>query len=266
MEGDELLGDLGRRAHRVALSPDRLRAPVAVVRTATGGDEVEREATVGVGPCRPVGVDVDEIACRRSEHVRVPLDRAFGGADDLAVDQECEPVDVDQRPLRVGAEPAGHHLAHRVLGLAEETGVGTGGQVHLGVIGDIGAADRDSAAGGERHPHHRHGCFAHAREAHLRQEVEVVLVQHHHRRPVPLEALGEGRFVLGEHRVEHGHVEPVEAQHGGCVQRVERRVWPHLGVLLGVEPQEVRVSEEDGLIVDGQLSITGGSVSGLNWS
>ncbi len=253
VQHDELVGHLGRRPHRVALPPDGLGAPVAVVRATAGRHHVEREPAVGLGPRLAVGLDVDQVAGRRTEHIGVALDRALRRAGDLVADPDGQALHIVEARVGFGAEPPRHHLTHRVLAFAHHARMGAGGEVHLGVVGDIGSAHGDLAAGSERHAHHGERCLAHAREAHLRQEVEVVLVQDHHRRPMLGQAGSELRLVLGQHRVEDGDVEPVVAQHRRSVQRVQRRVRAHLRVLLRIEPQEVRVRKENGLTSDSKV-------------
>src|SRR5438093_12269398 len=60
-----------RGTEMVTLPIDRLGTPVAVIRTAAAGDHVEREISVGLPPCAPIRLDIDEVPGRRGKAVQV---------------------------------------------------------------------------------------------------------------------------------------------------------------------------------------------------
>ena len=65
--GDHILGI----ARVVALAPDGLGAPVAVVGTTAGGDHVHRVVTVAGEPDLPIAVHVDQVPGWEGQSVQV---------------------------------------------------------------------------------------------------------------------------------------------------------------------------------------------------
>ena len=144
VELDELARGVARRAHGVALTPDGLGAPVAVIRAAARRHHVEREPTVMLLPQGPVGVDVDEIPRRSPEHVRVPFDGPMGPLHLQAIVQRRHPGDIREGAVRIVGQPLVDDLAHRVFAFAEQARRGSGRKVQVGVVGDVGTAHRDA--------------------------------------------------------------------------------------------------------------------------
>ncbi len=122
-----------------------------------------------------------------------------------------------------------------MIWLADEGGVGATAQVELGVVADIGAAHHNDGAVLAGHADHGAGGLTHAGEAHLAQEVEVILVERHNARPVLLQGCGELMLARGQHGVEERHLVACRAQVARRVERGQGRVGAHLLHLLGVE-------------------------------
>ena len=97
-----------------------------------------------------------------------------------------------------------------------------------------------------RHAQHLAGGAPHAPQAHLAQEVVVVLVEQHELRLQHVELALEAREVVREHRVEQGHLVPGLPEHRRDLQCRERRIWLGARLLLAVEAQEIRVADQDG--------------------
>ena len=118
-------------------------------------------------------------------------------------------------------------------------------EVDVGVIARIGTGDDN------RHPprlgrlRHRQRRLAHAQQAHLAQVVEAVLVNHGDARAMVIKR--RDPFGLGrrEHRVEHRHLIAARARGRGCIERAERRVRLLRVPELGVEPEEICLSEKN---------------------
>jgi hypothetical protein len=80
----------------------------------------------------------------------------------------------------------------------QHSGPGIG--VDLGPVGRIRSVHQHGKAGSSSFPDHSQGVLAVLRQAHLRQEIEVVLDDRHQLRPMPLERFREAR----ERRLERG--------------------------------------------------------------
>ena len=190
---------------------------------------------MGADPRPPVGVDVDQVARWHAEHVGValigPLRRAL---DPVVARPRRQGETGDVGGPRVVGRPSGEpvdDLAHGVVALADHRRPRARGQVPLRVVGHVGPGHDHVGAGAEGIGDHGKGRGAHARQAHLRQEVEVVLVEHDHGGTVLGEGLGEAVLAFGQHGVEQGEPVAGVAQARRHVQRGQGRVRPHLARL-----------------------------------
>ena len=154
-------------------------------------------------------------------------------------------------PAEPPADPKGWLVTRDQAGksrqpFTQQGHVGAGAQVGLGCIGDVRAGDDDARTARPCAHHHGAGRRAHRGEAHLREEVVVVLVQHHDLWC----GGGEAPLVLGpavgEHGVVEAHTMAACAQQGSHLQRRERRVRLGAFQLLGVEVDGVRMTDENG--------------------
>jgi hypothetical protein len=201
-------------------------------------------------PCRPVRRRVDEVPGRQGKGVEVleegPRRRAADGLRAVeagpAVEREAAHGVEGRRGV---GRPERGELGHRVLGFAEDHGIGAGREVCSGVVGRVGAVHGHAAPARPGGGGHRESRLAAARRAHLRQEVEVVLENADDPRARGVERPHELALAFGKHRVEEHDVETARPEDGRREERRERRIGLHLSQLLRVVREEVGVGEED---------------------
>ncbi len=135
----------------------------------------------------------------------------------------------------LAAGQAVEQFGQGLLALAEDDGIGPGGEVLLLVVGGIGAGDDDVAATGLGRRDHAEGRLAHARQAHLAQVVEAILVDDGEAGAVGIKGRRPLVLALGEHAVEQRHIVPLRAQVRCGVEGAEGRVRHHGRPLFGIE-------------------------------
>ena len=133
LEPGDLFGDVRGGTHVVALTPDRLGAPVAVVRAAARGGHVHRViAMVGL-PDGAVAVDVDQVPGGEGQRVQILQVRTAGVDVELSVTRVGQPEDVLERGAGV-VEQDVEKIAQRLLALADQDVVCTSVKIGLGVV------------------------------------------------------------------------------------------------------------------------------------
>ncbi len=241
--GDDVVG----RARVVGVAVDRLRAPVAQVRTAAGGDHVQREVPVALLPEPAVALDVHQVPGRQRQQVQILEQWARAGLAQHPALPEHQARDVVHGGRRTGGGrvEARHQLAQRQLPLADDHVVGPGGEVDLRRVGGVVARHHHPRARGARLSGHRQRRLAHPAQAHLGEPVEDVVVDHHQRRPRALQRRHEPAHVVIQHRIEERHRLPARAQGGRRRDGRQRRVGLADRVLLAIEAQQMAVGKED---------------------
>ncbi len=110
LEPQQFVDDALGRSAGVALTVDRLRAPVAVVRTAPRRHQVHGVVAVRAPPQRPVSIDVDQIPRGHRQRVEIADDlAAWRAADGAAAVAQAEAAHLGQSGRRA---PAGEHVEH----------------------------------------------------------------------------------------------------------------------------------------------------------
>src|SRR3954469_1315265 len=118
-------------------------------------------------------------------------------------------------------------------------------EVDLGMVRHLRAGGEDRRPGRPCPPGHPAGRLAGMGEAHLVQEVELVLVKGDEARLVLVEERRELFLALGQHGVEESHRVAPAAQVARRVERAQGGVRAHLLDLLGIVLQEERMGEKD---------------------
>ena len=200
-------------------------------------------------PHRAVTLDVDQLEGR---HIGVlGADRQPGAAHELELARGVLVRDAGQAVrerqggrvhTRIGAFD---QRTERAQALAEQRHVGAGVEVRARPIGRIGAGDEHPRARAPTGPNHPKRGLAHPPEAHLRQEVEIVLVQEDEVGLHRLQLLLEFLRSVGQHCIEHGDPVSATPQRRRGLQRRERRIGLAALQLLMVEAQVVSVSDEN---------------------
>src|SRR5262249_37738857 len=152
-EPGDLFGDVGGRAYVVALAPDRLRAPVAVIRAAARSGHVHRVVAVVCVPDGAVAVDVDEVPGGEGQRVQVFQVRAARIDLRLAVARVGQAEDVLEGGVGVVQQHV-QEIAEGLFTLADQDIVGAGVEVGLGVVGGVRAGHDDGAATVSGHARH----------------------------------------------------------------------------------------------------------------
>ena len=109
------------------------------------------------------------------------------------------------------------------------------------MIGGVRAVDYNGQARFLSSLAHEKSQLAVAGEAHLGEEVEVVLAQRDHTRAMALQRLAESLVAVFEGAVEQRYFVAFPAQTGGGNQGLERRIRLHLARLLPIEVEMVAV-------------------------
>ena len=196
-------------------------------------------------PHRAVAFDVDQVPGGVADQPRVRRQRAEPGQLQLPIDQGGDTAEAGGPAvvgLRVALQPR-DQFGQGGDAFADQHGVRARGEEGIRMIGGVGAGDDHPGAAGACRGDHLAGRLAHAAQAHLGQEVEVVLVQHHHVRPGGLQGGFEILDAVGKHRVEQAHRVPHLPQQRGDLDRGERGIRLAALPLLRVEPQEVGVAD-----------------------
>ncbi len=119
-----------------------------------------------------------------------------------------------------------------------------GGGILLDMIDRVRSVNNHRAAAFTGHGGHPLCRLTHPGEAHLRQIVEVVIVDHQHARLMERQRRAKILLGAGKHAVEETDGEPALAGDCGRVQRPEGRIRHHCLPFLRIKPQEVGVGEE----------------------
>jgi hypothetical protein len=109
----------------------------------------------------------------------------------------------------------------------------------IGTAGDHFGARR---GGGIEHPVSH--C-AHARQAHLREKVEVVFVKGNQARAIEVQRLRKPLARILEHRIKQGHGEPVHPEQSCRIECSQRGIRLHFANLLRIVEEMVRVREQN---------------------
>jgi hypothetical protein len=212
-----------------------------------GADQVDAVEPVRARPRRAVALGVHEVPGGEGEDVGPALGRAGGRAAHAARIGR-----IGEREPRDAAGLAGPAPGERVdqldqgpVRLAEQGILDAVGEIELGVVGNVRAGGDDGGARGAGMGAHPPGRLAGVGQAHLGEEVEAVLEEHHEARPVAGERLLELVLPLGQRGVEQGHLVAVLPQVRGGVERPQGRIRLHLLDLLGIVAQEEGVAEKD---------------------
>jgi hypothetical protein len=131
---------------------------------------------------------------------------------------------------------ANEKLSERYLSLADDDEGGAGAKVRLGAIGGVVAGHNHRQSSGVSLPNDRNGGLAHARQAHLGEPVERIVVEHDDVRALAVERAPEAGRVDVEHRIVEGCRMAQRAYVRGGEERRERRVGLADRVLLRVMP------------------------------
>src|ERR1700730_1053507 len=129
--------------------------------------------------------------------------------------------------------------------LAEQRDICSGEEIRLRRIGDVGACRNHPGAAAVCGSDHLAGSPAHLAEAHLAEEVEVVLVEQYelgfHGAQLAVVVLD----AFGQHGIEQRHLVPRAPQYRGYLQCRERRIRFGALVLLLIETQKIGVANQD---------------------
>ncbi len=140
---------------------------------------------MGPGPGPAVGVQVEQVPGGQRQAVEIMDRAARAGGRQLARTRQ------DQARHSIGGPgtvfPKAHELGQGHLTFAQRNGIGAGGEIDGRVVGDVRSVHRDPAASRLRRRDHGQGAVPAVAGAHLGQEVEVVLHDHHDTGPMPVE-------------------------------------------------------------------------------
>ncbi len=193
-----------RIAALVVIAPDRFGAPVAAERTTARGGHVEAEIAVPLSPEPLIARHVDQVPGRQAAQARV---RRLCATMHVCCSSWADGDTCNAREPGVCIDDgiffdARHQFEQWCDAFADQHRMRAGSQKHIRVVGCIGAGDQHAAAGRARLRNHLAGRLAHAAQAHLGEEVEVVLVEHHQIRLRLLQGTGVVLHIVGQHRVE----------------------------------------------------------------
>ena len=242
LQKEHLFGHAPRGAKMIAVAVDRLRAPIAGIRTTPARYHVQREVAVRRNPGFPIGRRFDQIPGRKRQRIQVPHHISRWIDAKLACNRVAvsEPSDAARCFARIAQQMTGG-LQQRDLDFTQDHEIRAIANVLDNVIGSIGAVH-----------HHRQsrlfGRLAHgerqlaiASKAHLREEVEVILAQRYQTRPMLTQSLAERLIAVFERAVVQRHLEALAPQAGRSQKRLEGWIRLHLAHLLPVEVQMVAV-------------------------
>ena len=232
----------------VAVAPNRLGAPVAPVRAAAARNHVHRKIAVGRGPRRAVRRRVDQVPRRHRQRIQVRDRRAPRCVPQLA--RVRDPGTQSREAPSAGRVPPDSSSA-RLPRCASSTSPSS---TYAKPAARYSAARSDAsepltiagtpARRAVRAIHSRQ--FAIAQQAHLRQEIEIVLAHRHQPRPVALQRLFEPRSPDRlQRRVEERDLITFSPQTGRRQQRLQRRIRLHLAHLLAIAVEVIRMGEQD---------------------
>ncbi|MCW0462506.1 hypothetical protein NB717_003574 [Xanthomonas sacchari] len=248
LELGHLRGHVLRLAALVVIAPDRLGAPVAAERAAARGGHVQTEMALSLLPERAVARDIQQVPGRRHRQPRIRRPRADLRALELRQHRAGHLGEAGHPARRVDVrfrlQPR-HQVQQGRDAFADQHRVCTGRKERLRMVRGVGAGDDHPAAAGARLGDHPARGLAHPAQAHLGEEVEVVLVEHHQVRPLRADGVVVVLHALGQHRVEQRHLVSVLTQQCRHLQRGQRRVRLAAFPLLGVVAQEVGVADLD---------------------
>ena len=216
------------------VTEDGVAAPVALVRAAAGGDEVDRAHAVMRAPGVDVLRHVDRLAIGPRQRVDVVDLVAWVVVHDHAVLVAEHRAGDAVQSMRAAVAQDRQQLLERVLALAEHHDVGAALEVVVGIVGALRAAE-------DHRPAMEMGLLGDPDHIGPGHEVGV----HAERlRPGRGEA-GDERFAVAERGVERLDVEAGALEVGADVQQPQRRVGLHDLALLLVFPQEVAMSQQE---------------------
>jgi len=194
-------------AHQLHLTVavDGLRAPVALEGAAARGGHVQAEEALCALPDGPVGGQVDQVPGRQRERVQV----AQHGPPRVGSHRHLIAPGDARHVLRIGATgPVVHQLQLGRLGLSEHDGIGAVFEVELGMVGAVAAAHAHPCTGGMGQGDHALAGLAHHRQAHLREVVEPVVVDHHDVGPERIQLRSKLLGRASQGHVHHPHIVP----------------------------------------------------------
>ena len=159
------------------------------VRAAAGGHHVQREAAVSVHPGRAIGVDVDQVARRQAEHVGVTFDGPRGRSTRRHRRRGWRHRP-GRPPTRAGRPPARRATTSCIVCSASPRKQASAPAARYTSGWSVTSAPVDRPRGSRRARAMPIIVMAASRmrvQAHLREEVEVVLEQHDDLGPVVIE-------------------------------------------------------------------------------
>ena len=137
-------------------------------------------------PLPAVALHVDQVPGWERQGVQIADDRAAGGAQRSSITvSHRQPRNRLDRELGAAGQPV-EQLGEGNLALAHQHVLGAMVEVEVWMVAGVRATDYDGAPLGAGHLDHVAGGLLHARKAHLRQIVEVVLVDHREARSVAM--------------------------------------------------------------------------------
>ena len=186
-----------------------------------------------------VAIDVDEIPRRDRQRAQLLQQRARAGAADHAAIAEHQTGDAARRvQLR-------QQLAEGDLRLADGDEIGARAQIDLRRVRGVVTGHHDARARRARRRDHAQRRLPHPPQAHLREPVEDVVVDHDDVGPRARERRREPTRVVVEHRIVERDVVPERTQVRRRRDRRQRRIRFADRVLLAVEPQQMPVCKQD---------------------
>src|ERR1700733_3089496 len=114
-----------------------------------------------------------------------------------------------------------------------------------GAIGDVGSRRNDPGSGAPSRADHLAGSAAHRAQAHLAQEIEIVLVKQDQLGLLPMQQTIVLIDPIGQHRIEERYPVPLLSQEGNYLQCGQRRIGFGAQYLLLIETQVIRVANQD---------------------
>ena len=245
----QFVGHLHRAASPVREAVHGVRAPVALVGAAAGGDEVDAAGAMVSLPGIEVELVIDGFAIRPRQAVQVGNLGALGGAHDGAgLVAKRDAIHLVQA---VGAAPRERRdqLRERELAFTDDDDAGAGVEVFRGVVGALGAAEDHRPAMAPRRAHD----FEHRAARH-----EIGVDAH--------DATRRGREArrefgtLAKRAVENLHRKSGALQVCREIQQAERRIRLHDLPFLLIVGQEVAVGEQQ--VGHGRISETRPPIAG----
>ncbi len=189
LQPGHLFGHALRAARVIALAPDGLGAPVAMVGAAAGRHHVHGVAAVAFAPQTAIALYIYQIPGWEGQVVHFGDGRAARVQARAAVVAPGQAANVAQRERRAAGQVV-DQFDQCLLAFAQQYVVRPGSQIGGAVVAGVGAGNDDRAAPCDGQGRHGESGLAHAQEAHLGQIVEVVFVDDGEARPVGVQRGG----------------------------------------------------------------------------